>query len=152
MLEEVNQIWWSQAAICFEVEAIRTDAAASVGLDLWFERSSPFPNGVDANGVYGGPHEIYSLDRPSLASAPNPVTNLPARTAAHELGHALNLSHQDCGTACDDLLMRSGRRGFQVATGAPASVDERARARARATSLALNDTAPNVCSPPKILE
>jgi hypothetical protein len=144
-LEEVNEIWWAQAGVCFEIEIVSDDEIADTGMDLWFERSAPFPNGVDANGVYSGAHEIYSLDEPSLNTAPNPVQRLPARTAAHELGHGLGLQHQNCGTACNDLLMTSGRRGFALVTGSPASTDELARARDRATDYALDDTAPTVC-------
>jgi hypothetical protein len=144
-LEEVNEIWWTQAGVCFEIEVVGDDEVAGAGMDLWFERSAPFPNGVEANGVYSGPHEIYSLDEPSLNTAPNPTQFLPARTAAHELGHGLGLNHQNCGAACNDLLMTSGRRGFALVTGSPASRDEHARARDRAMSYALNDTAPTVC-------
>jgi hypothetical protein len=147
-LEEVNEIWWTQAGVCFEIEIVDDDEVADTGMDLWFERSAPFPNGVDANGVYSGPHEIYSLDEPNLSAAPNPTEYRNARTAAHELGHGLGLSHQNCGTACNDLLMTSGRRGFALVTGSPASTDEHARARGRATSLALSDTTPTVCSAP----
>lgn len=144
-LEEVNEIWWTQAGVCFEIEIVGDDEVAETGMDLWFERSSPFPNGVEANGVYAGAHEIYSLDEPSLNTAPNPTQYLPARTAAHELGHGLGLDHQNCGAACNDLLMTSGRRGFALVTGSPASTDEHARARDRATDYALSDTAPTVC-------
>jgi len=147
-LEEVNEIWWTQAGVCFEIEIVGDDEIADTGMDLWFERSSPFPNGVDANGVYSGPHEIYSLDVPNLNAAPNPVQHLPARTAAHELGHGIGLNHQNCGTACNDLLMTSGRRGFALVTGSPASADEHARARDRATDYALSDTEPTVCGAP----
>jgi hypothetical protein len=150
ILVEVNQIWWSQAAICFEVETTNDDEAAEDGFDLFFERSAPFPNGVNANGVYSGRHQIYSLDRPSLGQAPNPVAVLASRTAAHELGHGLNLGHQNCGQACGDLLMTSGKRGFQLVTGAPASVDEHARARQRAATLALDDTTPAACGAPRV--
>lgn len=148
LLAEVNEIWWTQAGVCFEIEIVGDDEIAKTGMDLWFERSSPFPNGYDANGVYTGPHEIYSLDEPSLNTAPNPTEYRPARTAAHELGHGLGLSHQNCGTACNDLLMTSGRRGFALVTGSPASTDEHARARDRATEYALSDTTPAVCSAP----
>lgn len=151
-LEEVNEIWWTQAAVCFEIEIVADDEIADTGMDLWFERSAPFPNGVEANGVYSGPHEIYSLDEPSLNTAPNPTQFLPARTAAHELGHGLGLSHQNCGAACNDLLMTSGRRGFALVTGSPASTDEHARARDQATDYALNDTAPTVCGAPVFRE
>lgn len=147
-LEEANEIWWTQAGVCFEIEIVGDDEIAETGMDLWFERSSPFPNGVEANGVYSGPHEIYSLDEPSLNTAPNPTQYLPARTAAHELGHGLGLSHQNCGAACNDLLMTSGRRGFALVTGSPASTDEQALARDRATDYALSDTAPTVCGAP----
>jgi hypothetical protein len=151
-LEEVNEIWWTQAGVCFEIEIVDHDEIAETGMDLWFERSSPFPNGTQANGVYAGPHEIYSLDEPNLNPAPNPVRYLNARTAAHELGHGLGLDHQNCGTACNDLLMTSGRRGFALVTGSPANRDEHARARDRAPSLALNDTTPTVCSAPVFVD
>jgi hypothetical protein len=147
-LEEVNAIWWTQAGVCFEIEIVSDDEVADTGFDLWFERSSPFPNGTEANGVYVNAHEIYSLDEPSLNEAPNPTTYRPARTAAHEIGHGLGLNHQNCGTACNDLLMTSGRRGFALVTGSPASVDEHARARDRAQSLGLADTTPTVCGAP----
>lgn len=132
ILAEMNDIWWEQAGICFEMQVLDSDDLTDDGLDMWFERSTPFPNGVRANGVYSGPHAIFTLDRPGLGSAPNPVENLSSRTAAHELGHALNLRHQNCGDECNDLLMTSGRRGFALATDAPASVNEQTRARTAA--------------------
>lgn len=148
VLEEVNEIWWKQTAVCFEIEIVGNDEIAKTGMDLWFERSSPFPNGVEANGVYASPHEIYSLDEPSLNTAPNPTQYRSARTAAHEIGHGLGLNHQNCGAACNDLLMTSGRRGFALVTGSPASMDERARARTRANNYALSSTVPSVCGAP----
>jgi hypothetical protein len=41
--------------------------------------------------------------------------------------------------------MRSGRRGFALATGSPASTNEHSRARDRATDYALSDTSPTAC-------
>ncbi|HET6283170.1 MAG TPA: hypothetical protein VFH73_19585 [Polyangia bacterium] len=158
VLEEVNEIWWKQAGVCFEIEAVKTDTVATTGLDFFFERSTPFPNGVTANGVYGGPHEIYGMDKPSLSPAPNPSRELAARTCAHELGHGLSLGHQNpgeaClfqGTECDDLLMRSGHRGYKVIPGTPANVNEVDRARTRAKTLALPQTDAVVCGPPRLL-
>jgi hypothetical protein len=158
VLEEVNEIWWKQAGVCFEIEAVNTDTLATTGLDFFFERSTPFPNGVTANGVYSGPHEIYGLDKPSLSPAPNPSRELAARTCAHELGHGLSLGHQNPGEAClfpgiecDDLLMRSGHRGYKVVAGSPANVNEIDKARTRAKTLALPGTDAVVCAPPRIL-
>ena len=88
---------------------------------------------------------IFTLDYPSLEAAPNPVEHPTARTAAHEMGHGLGLGHQNCGEACEDLLMTSGRLGYQLVTGAPASVDEQATARDHAASVALSDAAPLHC-------
>jgi len=124
VLEEVNRIWWQQAGVCFDVEVVSHDEVSMTQLDLWFESRAPFPNGVDANGVYGGAHEIYSLDEPSLQLTRYPVARPAARTAAHELGHALGLRHQNCGSACDELLMRSGTTGFALVSDSPADVDE----------------------------
>jgi hypothetical protein len=124
VLAEVNRIWWSQVGVCFDVEVVSHDEISDGQLDLWFERRAPFPNGVEANGVYVGAHEIYALDEPELARTRFAVTRPAARTAAHELGHALGLRHQDCGTACNELLMRSGTMGFSLTSDSPANVDE----------------------------
>ena len=160
ILEEINEIWWKQAAICFEIEAVKSDPPAATGLDFFFERESPFPNGVTANGVFTGAHEIYGLDHPKLAAVKTPARDPAARTAAHELGHALSLQHQNpdqemnClfrGTECDELLMRSGHRGFQIAAGSPANVNEQIRARTRAALLSLPSSTAIMCSPPRLL-
>ena len=124
VVNEMNSIWWSQAGVCFEAEIVVEDQPTDSDFELWFEAQSPFPNGTDANGVYIGPDEIYVLDQPDLREVTAPVRLPAARTAAHELGHALGLGHQNCGQACDGLLMRSGTKGFALATGAPASLNE----------------------------
>lgn len=140
ILDEVNFIWHSQAGICFEIETVDDEQLASEGFDFWYRTSDP--SGV--NGMYSGPHEIFSLDDPSLGSAPNPVMHDAARTTAHELGHGLNLGHNNCGSDCYDFLMSSGRLGWQLEA---AEVDT---ARARARTRALADTTPTACAPPNV--
>jgi hypothetical protein len=145
VLAEVNEIWWVQAGICFDMEVVEHERPAAVGFDLWFERGAPFPNGTDANGVYVDPHQIYALDLPHLAPANAPSRSPAGRTASHELGHALGLPHQNCGEECDDLLMRSGTRGFHVVAGEPADMNEITRARhfaAQPQNVSISDHAP----------
>lgn len=124
ILREMNVIWWTQAGICFDIEVVTDDVKKSPALELWFEASAPFPDGTDANGVFVTRDEMYVLDQPQLRDVDRPVTHPAARTAAHEVGHALGLSHQNCGAACDELLMRSGTKGWRLANGAPANGDE----------------------------
>ena len=94
--------------------------------------------------MYSGPHNIWTLDQPSLGSAPNPVMINASRTAAHELGHALSLNHTNCGSACDDALMASGKKGYKLEDW------EVEQARGRAEQKALADLEPLGCSPPMI--
>jgi hypothetical protein len=140
ILEEVNFIWYSQAGICFEIHTVDDDPIMSEGFDLWYRTSDP--SGV--NGMYSGSHDIFSLDAPSLGSAPAPVMHPPARTAAHELGHGLNLDHNNCGSGCYDYLMSSGRLGWQLEAF---EVDV---ARQRAAMRADPDTTPVGCAPPDV--
>ncbi len=142
---EVNQIWREQAGVCFEFELVDHDELGP-GFDIWY---NPGTSG-DPNGYYSGDNDIFSRDQPSLGAAPNPGQIPAARTTAHEFGHALGLQHQDFGNACpggtgdldcNDLLMRSGRRGFFL------SEPEIERARMVAENKALDDTAPLDCAP-----
>src|SRR6185503_15166045 len=110
VLGEMNQIWLSQAGICFEINIVTHDQTQSTGFDIWFVPSVPDPPGV--NGVYKGDHDIWSRDNPSLSSAPNPVRNPAARTSAHELGHGLTLDHYNGFSDSANSLMSSGTRGF----------------------------------------
>jgi hypothetical protein len=142
---EVNVIWLSQAGVCFEFELVDHEQLGE-RFDIWYE-----PGGAsDPNGYYSGDHDIWSRDHPSLGAAPNPVQYPTARTTAHEFGHGLGLDHQDFGNACpdgtgnldcDDLLMRSGRRGFFL------SDEEIMSARTVAARKALADTTPLGCGP-----
>jgi hypothetical protein len=142
---EVNQIWRAQAGVCFEFELVDHDELGP-GFDIWYRAGES----GDPNGYYSGDNDIFSRDEPSLGAAPNPVQIPTARTTAHEFGHGLGLSHQDFGNACpdgngnlncDDLLMRSGRRGFFL------SEPEIETARGRAEDKALADTTPLDCGP-----
>jgi hypothetical protein len=142
---EVNQIWREQAGVCFEFELVDHDELGP-GFDIWYRMGES----GDPNGYYSGDNDIFSRDQPSLGAAPNPVQLPTARTTAHEFGHGLGLSHQDFGNTCpdgdgnldcNDLLMRSGRRGFLI------TEPEIETARGRAESKALDDTTPLDCGP-----
>ena len=117
--------------------------------DIWYEPGTS----SDPNGYYSNDDDIWSRDHPNLGAAPNPVEHPTARTTAHEFGHGLGLDHQDFGDACpngdgdldcDDLLMRSGRRGFFL------SEPEIETARTVAARKALADRTPVACGEPVI--
>ena len=146
VLDEVNWIWWSQAAVCFEVEVVDGEQTVQAGFDFWFHPSQ-IPCSPGANGVYCGDHDIHSLDRPSLGAADNDEWDSelnPSRTTAHELGHGLNLEHFNGFADSNDSLMSSGRQGFKLHDS------EITTARNRARSKALADSAALYCSPPKL--
>ena len=148
VLEEVNQIWWRQAAICFEIEVVSSPGVRADGFDLWFHRSG-LGCGADANGVYCGDHDVHSLDMPSLGAANDPAWDTrqnAARTGAHELGHGLTLDHYNGFPDSNDSLMSSGRQGFKL------HEDEinAARTRARAKALANSSTQP--CAPVPVVD
>jgi len=147
-LEEANQIWLSQAGICFEFQTVLDDVTQSTGFDLWFV--PVVPSDPSVNGIYMGDHDIWSRDYPNLGSAPNPVTYPAARTSAHEIGHGLRLDHYNGYADSYDHLMSSGRLGFKVSNPNLANVYEIDVARARAQQKALADTTPLACGPPQI--
>jgi hypothetical protein len=143
VLDEMNWIWWSQAAVCFEIEVVDGDQTIATGFDIWFhEREIPCSPG--ANGVYCGDHDIHTLDRPSLGAADNAEWDTernPSRTSAHELGHGLNLDHYNGFADSNDSLMSSGRQGFKLHDA------EIQTARTRARTKGLADTTPLHCTP-----
>jgi hypothetical protein len=156
ILDEVNRIWLSEGGICFEIEVTNDETNPTDGFDFRYT-AAPIAAAPTANGLTQGPHAIWSIDHPGLGSAPNPVQNPAARTTAHELGHALNLDHEnpppsnDCASPCycvtlsldcNDFLMRSGTKGFFL------SDPEVQIARARAAQKTLPDTAPLACGAP----
>lgn len=156
VLTELNHIWLSQGGICFEIEVTDDETNRTDGFDFRYT-AGQIPGATTSNGVTRGAHDIWSIDHPNLGSAPNPVQNPAARTTAHELGHALNLAHEnpppstDCATPCycvtlglecNDFLMRSGRMGYFV------SDPEVQIARTRAAQRALPDSAPSACGAP----
>jgi hypothetical protein len=106
ILEEINAIWLSQAGICFEMHTVAHDEPIASGLDLWFRAMIP-----DWNGYYLGRNDMYVRDDPLLRPAAQPARSSAARTAAHELGHALDLRHRQDS---DDNLMRSKTYGWQL--------------------------------------
>ncbi len=137
VFEEINRIWWSQAGICFEIQAVDHDTPLRNGMDIWFE---PVLNQHTAlNGYYTEDHDIWVRDMPVLGPAPNPSGDPAARTAAHEFGHGFALHHRQ---ESDDNLMRSKTFGWQL------NGREIRHARAVASHKALPDTAPLQCGPP----
>lgn len=148
VLEEVNRIWWKQAAICFEIEVVNHETRRRDGFDLWYHRAKLGCN-TNANGVYCGDHDIHSLDNPSLGPTNTPrwdTERNPARTGAHELGHALGLAHYNGFPDSNDSLMSSGRQGFKLSTA------EVTAARRRAELKALPNTSPAPCAPVPVVE
>ncbi len=137
ILEEINRIWWSQAGICFEIEAVNHDTILKRGMDIWF--SPPADEGVVLNGYFEGAHDIWVRDTPKLRPAPNPAGHRAARTAAHEFGHGLGLVHRQDS---DDNLMRSQTLGWQL------NEQEVRTVRKHAASIALPDRKPPRCRPP----
>lgn len=138
ILEEINEIWWSQAGICFEIHAVDHDTPTEAGLDLWF---LPVLGDDRWNGLYRNDRDIQVRDTPRLREAPNPARHPAARTAAHELGHALGLRHRQDS---DDNLMRSKTFGWRL------SDDEALAARQTAAVKALSDTEQSKCGPPRL--
>lgn len=132
ILEEINTIWLSQAGICFEIHTVVHDEKITHGLDLWFQAVIP-----DWNGYYHDPHDMHVRDDPVLKPVENPARSSAARTAAHELGHALNLRHRQNS---DDNLMRSKTYGWQL------HPDEIRTARENARLKALAETQGGTCT------
>jgi len=138
ILAEINHIWWSQAGICFEIEAVNRDEPLKKGVDIWFVPvMKEYPA---SNGYYNGDHEIYVRDAPILGSASHPAHSSASRTAAHELGHVLGLHHRQDS---DDNLMRSKTFGWLL------NVYEIRNARKAAAQKALPDKSPRHCGTPQ---
>ncbi len=85
-------------------------------------------------------NDMWIIDYPELDPAPNPAKYNTTRTAAHEIGHALSLSHR---VNSDDNLMQSKTQGWQL------NRHEIEKARKSAVKKALDDLKPLRCSFPK---
>jgi len=137
ILDEINHIWLSQAGICFEMQVVLNDEPLERGMDLWFLPVLPGDPGM--NGYFRSDHDIQVRDTPVLKPAGHPARYPAARTAAHECGHGLSLSHRQDS---DDNLMRSKTYGWQLN-------DQEIRAARRAASkMALPDVALRGCAEP----
>jgi hypothetical protein len=140
ILEEINDIWLSQAGICFEMQIVLDDEPLKQGMDIWF---LPVLHGDPGlNGNFQDEHSIQVRDTPILGSAAHPAHYPAARTAAHECGHGLSLRHRQDS---DDNLMRSKTYGWQL------NAKEVHAARGAAAGKALQDTSPRNCGYPGIL-
>jgi hypothetical protein len=137
ILEEVNDIWLSQAGICFEMQIVLHDEPFEQGMDIWF---LPVLSGdPDLNGSFRSDHHIQVRDTPILGPAVRPARYPAARTAAHECGHGLSLMHRQDS---NDNLMRSKTYGWQL------NGKEIQEARRAAMEKALPDTRPRRCEKP----
>jgi len=136
ILEEINAIWLPQAGICFEIRTVGHDEPSARGFDLWFDATLP-----EWNGYFRDEHDMHVRDNPDLRPAKSAATSSAARTAAHELGHALRVPHRQDS---DDNLMRSKTYGMRL------HVDEVLKARRQARKFALADTGPDRCGPSRI--
>jgi hypothetical protein len=139
IFDEINEIWLTQAGICFEIEATNNGKTSDNGMDLWFLPALPVS--PLTNGYYRSDHEIQVRDTPNLKPAAHPARHPAARTAAHELGHGLGLLHRQDS---DDNLMRSMTFGWKLNSG------EALAARNEAAKKALPDTGPDRCGPPRV--
>jgi hypothetical protein len=126
ILEEINDIWLSQAGICFEMSIDDTEQPAEHGMDLWFRPR--LSEADELNGVFRSDHDIEVRDTPNLGPAEHPARHPAARTAAHELGHGLGLAHRQDS---DDNLMRSKTYGWQLNEEEVRLAREAARVKAR---------------------
>jgi hypothetical protein len=139
IFDEINEIWLTQAGICFEIETTNADQAALKGMDLWF--LPVLPISPLTNGYYRNDHEILVRDTPDLNPTDHPARHPAARTAAHELGHGLGLLHRQDS---DDNLMRSKTFGWKL------NSEEVLAARKAAAKKSLPDKGPVQCGPPRI--
>ncbi len=140
ILEEINDIWLSQAGICFEMQIVLDDMLLERGMDIWFMPVLPGHPGL--NGYFRDEHHIQVRDTPILGPAAHPARSPTARTAAHEFGHGLSLHHRQDS---DDNLMRSKTFGWKL------NRREIRKARVAAAKKALQDTAPEKCKGPRLL-